>query len=105
MGYQDYTYSVTDKATADGAQVVTFVNERAFKNHQIKVSVSAEPTAGTLAVQIKSPGADGFDLIGTIDLTATTERIMQFAGNAEAIRFVPLLLDTGKTFSVYGYIS
>lgn len=105
MAFQDYTYSVTNKQTADGAQIVDLREWRHAKNHQIKVAMSAEPSAGTLTVQIKSPGANEFDTIGSITLTDTSQRIMQFTGNAEYIRFVPLSFDAAKYYSIYGFVS
>jgi len=104
MGHKDFTYSVLDKATTDHAQVVDLTEHRRKLTHQIQVKVSAEPTAGTLGVQIRTPGTDEYWQIGSIDLTDPTNRIVQYVGNADSVRFVPASLDSDKTYSVFGYL-
>lgn len=103
MGYKDFLWSVVDKQTADGAQVIDLSDNRWRNNHQIRLEPSATPSAGTLSVQIKSPGASKYQPIGTIDMTDPDEWVMQFTGYAEAIRLIPAGFDAAKTYSVYGY--
>ncbi|MBF0397979.1 MAG: hypothetical protein HQK78_14460 [Desulfobacterales bacterium] len=100
-----YKYSILDLMAEDGASTVNLSDWTHCRNHQIKIKVSAEPSAGTLTVQIKSPGAAEFDTIGSITLNDARQRLMFFTGNAEYLRFVPINFDTDKKYSIYGYLS
>lgn len=91
---------VEDKTQADGAQTVSLGVADRFLEHQIHLSVSATPTAGSLDVSIKTPGADGFVSIGSIDMTDSTKYLMQFKGFASEVRFTPSSFDADKTYTV-----
>lgn len=95
-----FSGSVTDKAQADGAQSISLGADDRFRQHQIQVEVSATPSAGSLAVAVKTPGASAFQEIGAIDLTATLKP-MQFSGLAAEIQLTPSGFDADKTYSVY----
>ena len=90
------------KTQADGAQAVTLGNFDSAKLHQIQVITSATPTAGTLTVGIKTPGASTYtDLSWSIDLTAlAAQSVFQFTGFAEAVQITPTGFDADKTYSV-----
>jgi len=92
---------VSDKTQADGAFIVALGASKDFCYHQIEVEVSATPSAGSLAVAIRSPGAREFvTLDGSFDLTGT-ELLKTFGPCfAEEIRFTPASFDTGKTYNV-----
>lgn len=104
QGYKDYLYSIRDKAQADGAFEVDVSGYRRYENHQVKLAVSDEPAAGTLKIQVKSPGASGFDLIASVDMTDPAQRIQRFTVNAVSIRFNTVGFDPDKTYSVFGYL-
>jgi len=103
MSFGDiFADSVTDKSQADGAQTITLEGADRFRKHQIQIVPSATPSAGTLAVAIKTPGASAFvTLPDSIDMTDTDQHVMQFDGWAAEIRFTPSSFDAAKTYSVY----
>ena len=93
---------ILEATQADGAQAVTLGVYDSAKLHQIQVTVSATPAAGTLAVAVKTPGSDSYAALPwTIDLTdLATNSIFQFTGFATAIQFTPSSFDGDKTFTV-----
>lgn len=93
---------ILTKTQADGAEAVSIGSFDSSKLHQLQVSVSATPTAGTLTVAIKTPGASDYaPLPWTIDLTAlATNSVFQFSGFAESIQVTPTGFDGDKTYSV-----
>ena len=92
---------VNDKSQADGAFIVELGASDVFCQHQVEVEVSAVPSAGSLAVAVRSPGAREFvPLDGSFDLTGT-ELLKTFGPCfADAIRFTPASFDSGKTYNV-----
>lgn len=97
------TNSILTATQADGAQSVSLGIYDCAKLHQLQVSTSATPSAGTLTVAVKTPGSSTFnDLPWTIDLTAlATTSIFQFYGFAEEIQVTPTGFDADKTYTVY----
>ena len=93
--------SVQDKTQADGAQTISLDAGDRFREHQIQMIPSATPSAGTLTVAIKTPGAPAFNDVGTIDMTDATKYVMKFRGFASQIRFTPASFDGDKTFSIF----
>lgn len=94
-----YKTTLTGKTQADGAVSVSLSSYDSMMLHQIHVSTSATPAAGTLTVAIKTPGASTYvSLSPTIDLTSIS--LFQFTGYAESIRFTPTGFDGDKTYSV-----
>jgi len=94
--------NVTDgKTQADGAFTVLLGASDKFCRHQVQVEVSATPSAGTLEVAIRSPGATNFvPLDGSFDLTGT-EFLKTFGPCfAAEIRFTPASFDADKTYNV-----
>ena len=96
-----YCASVQNKTQADGAQTVTLEEADRFREHQVQLEVSATPSAGSLTVAVRTPGASGFTDIGTIDMTDTDDYLQQFTGLAGAVRFTPSGFDADKTYSVF----
>lgn len=92
---------MTGKTQADGAVSVLLGAFDRYLRHQVQVEVSATPSAGTLAVAVRSPGATGFvTLDGSFDLTGT-ERLKTFGPCfAAEIRFTPVGFDADKTYNV-----
>ena len=93
--------NVEGKSQADGAQTISLGADDKFREHQVQLEVSATPTAGSLAVAVKTPGASEFVLVDTIDMTAAATYIKQFRRYAAAIKVTPTGFDAGKTYSVY----
>lgn len=96
-----FNEAISGKTQADGAFSVSLLGADRFLYHQIQVSLSAVPDAGSLAVAVKSPGAAGFVPIdGTFVLTGT-ELLKTFGPVfAEAIQFTPTDLDSDVTYGV-----
>jgi len=96
-----YSAAKTGKTQADGAFTVLLGAYDSFCRHQVQVEVSATPSAGTLAVAIRSPGATNFvTLDGSFDLTGA-ELLKTFGPCfAAEIRFTPTSFDAAKTYNV-----
>lgn len=96
------TNQILTATQADGAQAVTLGRFDSAKLHQIQITVSATPAAGTLTVAVKTPGSDSYaTLPWTIDLAdLVTNSIFQFTGFATAIQFTPTGFDGDKTYTV-----
>lgn len=92
---------ISNVSQADGAQTVLLEFDDHFCRHQVQVEVSATPSAGTLAVAVRSPGATDFvTLDGAFDLTGT-ELLKTFGPVfAAELRFTPANFDAAKTYSV-----
>lgn len=92
---------VSGKSQADGAFTVLLAGADCFARHQIQVEPSATPSTGTLAVAMRSPGAEDFvTLDGTFDLTSTD--LVKIFGPAfvAEFRFTPASFDAAKTYNV-----
>ena len=96
-----FNAAVTGRTQAGGAFSVPLGVSDRFCRHQVQVELSAAPSAGTLAVAVRSPGAtdfveldNGFDLTGS-DLLKTFGPCF-----AAEIRFTPSDFDAGKTYNV-----
>lgn len=102
--YKNHTLKALLKAQADGAQIIGNKGYEYLPHHQIQVEVSATPSAGTLAIEYKTPGATEYvAVIGSpIDLTAlNTARAWRLDHVfVDAFRFTPSSLDADKTYSV-----
>jgi hypothetical protein len=97
-----FTETVTGKAQADGAFVITPDSSDIMCRYQVEVEVDAVPSAGSLAVAVRSPGAREFvTLDGSFDLTGTD--LLKIFGPcfAAEIRFTPVSFDSGKTYNVH----
>ncbi|MBW2342510.1 MAG: hypothetical protein JRF53_00595 [Deltaproteobacteria bacterium] len=106
MSGEIFVGNVEGKSQADGAQTISLGTDDRFREHQIQLEVSATPSAGSLDVSIKTPGATDFASLGnigdhTIDMTDSTQYILQFKGYATAIKVTPTGFDADKTYSVY----
>jgi len=102
MSLRDDRQSVVDKTQADGSQVITPA-DRSARFHQLQLEVSGPPSAGTLAVGLKTPGANKYVEVGTIDMTDGEDYLQIFEGFAESIRLAPAGFDAGLTWSAYVY--
>lgn len=103
MGYQNEIQSVTGKTQANGAFVLDIPERyRSMGRHQMQVEVSATPTAGTLTVTVKTPGAASYQAVddNEIDMTGTLIPLL-LDGEVESITFTPASFDADKTYSVF----
>jgi len=92
--------TITAATQADGAQTIDLDVFDEARLHQIQFSTSATPTAGTLTIAIKTPGASSYvNLSPALDLT-NGSGLFQFWGFAESIQFTPASFDALKTYTV-----
>jgi hypothetical protein len=102
--YKNHTMKALLKAQTDGAQALGNKGFEYLPHHQIQVEVSAQPSAGTLAVEYKTPGATEYVAASgsPIDLTALATAAAFRLDNVfvESFRFTPTGLDADKTYSV-----
>lgn len=102
--YKNHTLKALAKTQADGAQVIGNGGFEYLPHHQIQVEVSAQPSAGTLAVEYKTPGASEYVAAtgSPIDLTALNVAGAWRLDNVyvSAFRFTPTSFDAAKTYSV-----
>lgn len=94
------TFKVIDKTQAGGAQTVGLAGYERAGRHQIQVDVSETPTAGTMTIEIKTPGASDYVEIGEIDLVNGPLAAV-FDGHVDAIRLTPVLFDADKTYTAH----
>ncbi len=96
-----HTESVALQTQADGAFEIDLTHFENLYRHQMQVEVSATPSAGTLTVKVKTPGATTFQDIdaGVIDLTATLQPL-ELEARVSALEFTPAGFDADKTYSV-----
>ena len=95
--------SVTDKSQADGAQTISLGSDDKFRQHQLQVELSATPTAGTLDIAIKTPGASAFITLTSLQMDLTSgNQVVHFGPYyASQIKLTPTSLDAGKTWSAF----
>ena len=102
--YKNHIMSVSAKTQADGAQTLTNSGYEYLPAHLITVEVSAQPSAGTLAVQYLPAGATEYVTVtgSPIDLTALNKAAsFRLDGvYAGAFKFTPASLDSDKTYNV-----
>ena len=101
--YKNHTLKALAKTQADGAQVIGNRGFEYLPFHQIQIEVSAQPSAGTLKVEYKTPGATEYvEATGSpIDLTALNKSAAYRLDNVyvESFRLTPTSLDADKTYS------
>lgn len=102
--FKNHITRITTKAQSDGAQVLGMGGYQYLPHHQIQVEVSAQPSAGTLAIEYKTPGATEYVTAqgSPIDLTVLNKATALRLDNVyiDALRFTPASLDADKTYSV-----
>lgn len=82
---------------ADGAQTFDLLGFEMSYHHQLQIVLSATPTAGTLTVSARTPGATAYVDIGTIDMTGT-DLINTFDVYADSVKITPASFDAAKTY-------
>jgi len=97
--------SLLDKTQADGAVTIDLTDNNLYDEHQVQIEVSAQPSAGTMAIGVKTPGANDYATVeASLDMTAitaTAAKIVQFSGMIETLKFTPTSFDGAKTYAVY----
>jgi|GEM_PF-2045044 len=96
------TLSVTDKTLADGAESLATGADDGFPFHALRVQVDAAPSAGTLAVAVRIPGATEFDTLATLDLTDPTALRWNHSGFVAEWKFTPSgIVPAGTQWSAF----
>jgi len=102
--YKNHTLKVTGKTQADGAVTMGLAGHEHLPHHQIQIEVSAQPSAGTIKIEYRTPGATEYvKATGSpVDLTALNKAACYRLDNlyAESFRFTPTSFDADKTYSV-----
>lgn len=102
-GLHDNIETLSGQTQAGGAVIVDLTQSRFYREHQIQIDPSNDPDAGTMEVFIRTPGAMLFVSIGTMDLTDSSERVMQFTGFCDAVKLEPSGFDPEKTYTAVVY--
>ena len=92
-------FKVSNKSQGDGAQVLDLSGYERSRTHQVQVDLSATPDAGTLDVSIRTPGAEGYISLGTINLVSGPLSV-DFEAYCDSVKFTPANFDAGKTYTV-----
>lgn len=102
--YKNHILKALAKTQADGAQTLGNRGFEYLPFHQIQVEVSAQPSAGTLKMEILTPGATEYvEVSGSpVDLTVLNKAAIWRLDNVfvESFRFTPTDLDAAKTYNV-----
>lgn len=102
--YKNHIMKALAKTQANGAQALGNRGYEYLSHHQIAIEVSAQPSAGTLKIEILTPGATEYvEVTGSpVDLTALNKSAAFRLDNVymESIRFTPASLDADKTYTV-----
>ena len=94
------TFKALTKTQANGAQTFDLTGYERADKHQIQLDVSATPSAGTMSVAIRTPGASDYVTLGTIDMV-NGPLAAQWVGYADSIKLTPASFDADKTYSAY----
>jgi len=86
---------------AAGAQIFDLEGWEGSFQHQLQIDVSETPTAGTLAVHVRTPGAADYVLLDSAIDMSSTALIATFEAFADSIKIVPDSFDGGKTYDAY----
>ena len=102
--YKNHILSALAKTQADGAQTLGNAGYEFLPNHQVQVEVSAQPSAGTLKIEYRTPGATEYvEAVGSpVDLTALNKATALRLDNVfiDSFRFTPADFDAAKTYNV-----
>ena len=94
-----------DLTQAGGAQTFDLTGFEGSYHHQLQISPSATPSAGTITVSILTPGASDYIVLdGTIDMTGS-DLITTFDCFAESVRITPAGFDADKTYDAFLMVS
>jgi hypothetical protein len=102
--YRNHILKALAKTQAGGAQTLGNKGFDYLPFHQIQVEVSAQPSAGTLKMEILTPGATEYiEVSGSpVDLTDLNKAAAWRLDNVfvESFKFTPTDFDAAKTYSV-----
>ena len=95
--------SVAGQKQSDGAQ--TFTLESYHSTHQLQFEPSATPSAGTMAFEVRTPGATAYQTLDfSMDLTGSA-LTYQVTGNFDSLIATPTSFDAAKTYSLHCFSS
>jgi hypothetical protein len=97
------TFRLTGKSQADGAQTIDLTGYERAKIKQVQIDVATPPTAGTMDVSIRTPGASGYVSLGSINLVTGPLAVM-FDGYCDSIRLTPSSFDAAKTYNAAVFV-
>jgi len=103
--YKNHILKALAKTQADGAQTLGNKGYEYLPNHQIQIEVSAQPIAGTLKIEYRTPGSTEYiEASGSpVDLTALNKGAAFRLDNvfSDSFRITPASFDAAKTYSVH----
>lgn len=103
--YKNHILKSLANTQAGGAVTLGNKGFEYLPHHQIQIEVSSQPSAGTLAIEYKTPGATEYvAAVGSpVALTALNKAAAFRLDDVyfESIRFTPSSLDGDKTYSVH----
>lgn len=99
---RDLVTTYSDKTQADGRFTVDVSAYRLWEYHQFQVEIEAEttPSAGTLYIDGRTPGAAEYQNIGTIDMTGTELIAVSSGVCFDSIRIRPISFDADKSYNL-----
>ena len=102
--YKNHTLKALLKAEADGAQILGSKGFEYLPHHQIQIEVSAQPSAGTLKLEYRTPGATEYvEPSGSpVTLSALNKAACFRLDNLyfDSFRVTPTGFDADKTYNV-----
>lgn len=101
---KNHKIEILDKTQADGVETLGNAGFEHLPNHQIQIEVSAKPSAGSLKIEFRTPGAVEYTEPddSPVDMT-TIDKAVCFRLNdvfADSFRITPTSFDAAKTYSV-----
>lgn len=102
---RDLVTTYSSKTQANGRITVDVSAYRSWEYHQFQVEINAEttPSAGTLYIDGRTPGASEYQNIGTIDMTGTYLVAVSSGVCFDSIRIRPVSFDSDKSYNLIIY--
>ena len=101
---RNHKLTLVDKTQADGAETLGNAGFENLPNHQIQIEVSAQPAAGSLKIEFRTPGASQYTEPedSPVDMTAINKAVCFRLNNvfADSFKVTPTDFDAAKTYSV-----
>lgn len=101
---KNHKIEILDKTQADGVETLGNAGFEYLPNHQIQIEVSAKPSAGTLKIELRTPGATEYiePEDSPVDMTAIDKGVCFRLNDvfADSFRITPTSFDADKTYSV-----
>ena len=101
---KNHKIAILDKTQADGAETLGNAGFENLPNHQIQIEVSAQPAAGSLKIEFRTPGAVEYTEPedSPVDMTAINKAVCFRLNDvyADSFKITPTSFDADKTYSV-----